>query len=98
MGLRIIMFDELSGKLESVFKRIRGQHRITEENVKEALREVKLALLEADVNFKVVKKFIKEVKNKAVGAEVISKVTPGQQIIKIISDEQPVNLKFALAI
>ena len=81
------MFDELSNKLESVFKKIRGQHRITEDNVKDALREVKLALLEADVNYKVVKKFIKEVRTKAVGAEVISKVTPGQQIIKIINDE-----------
>ena len=81
------MFDELSNKLESVFKKIRGQHRITEDNVKDALREVKLALLEADVNYKVVKKFIKEVRTKAVGAKVISKVTPGQQIIKIINDE-----------
>lgn len=81
------MFDELSSKLEGVFKKLKGQHRITESNVKEALREVRIALLEADVNYNVAKSFIKRVKEKAVGAEVISKVTPGQQIVKIIHDE-----------
>ncbi|MBN1971459.1 MAG: signal recognition particle protein [Candidatus Delongbacteria bacterium] len=81
------MFEDLSNKLEGVFKRIKGQHRISESNVKEALREVRVALLEADVNFIVVKNFIKRVTEKAVGTEVLSKVAPGQQIIKIINDE-----------
>lgn len=81
------MFDDLSGKLESVLKKLRGQHRISEENIKEALREVRVALLEADVNFNVVKAFINRVKEAAVGANVTEKITPGQQIIKIIHDE-----------
>ena len=75
------MFDSLSEKLESVFKKLRGQGVMTEDNIKEALREVRLALLEADVNFKVVKDFVENVRSKAAGTEVLQSLTPGQQVI-----------------
>jgi signal recognition particle subunit SRP54 len=81
------MFDSLSEKLESVFKKLRGQGVMTEENIKDALREVRLALLEADVNFKVVKDFVENVRTKAVGTEVVQSLSPGQQVIKIVHDE-----------
>ena len=81
------MFEELSTRLESVINKFRGQSKITEENISEAMREVKRALLEADVNFKVVKEFTKAVQEKALGEEVISSVTPGQFFIKIVHDE-----------
>ena len=81
------MFDSLSEKLESVFKKLRGQGVMTEDNIKEALREVRLALLEADVNFKVVKDFIESVRSKAVGTEVLTSISPGQQVVKIVHDE-----------
>lgn len=81
------MFDSLSDKLESVFKKLRGQGVMTEDNIKEALREVRLALLEADVNFKVVKDFVENVRVKAVGTEVLTSVSPGQQVIRIVHDE-----------
>ena len=81
------MFDNLSDKLESVFKKLRGQGVMSEDNVKEALREVRLALLEADVNFKVVKDFIENVRSKAVGTEVLTSLSPGQQVIRIVHDE-----------
>jgi signal recognition particle subunit SRP54 len=81
------MFDSLSEKLESVFKKLRGQGLMTEENIKDALREVRLALLEADVNFKVVKDFVESVRTKAVGVEVLQSLSPGQQIIRIVHDE-----------
>jgi signal recognition particle subunit SRP54 len=81
------MFDNLSGKLQNVFKNLRGLGKISEENIAESLREVRLALLDADVNFKVARDFIERVKTKALGAEVIQTVHPGQQIIKIIHDE-----------
>ena len=81
------MFDSLSGKLQQAFKNLRGLGRISEENVSEALREVRLALLEADVNFKVVKDFLDRVKTKSLGLDVIQTIQPGQQIIKIIYDE-----------
>lgn len=81
------MFDSLSEKLESAFKKLRGQGVMTEENIKDALREVRLALLEADVNFKVVKDFVESVRAKAVGTEVVQSLTPGQQVIKIVHDE-----------
>jgi signal recognition particle subunit SRP54 len=81
------MFDSLSEKLESVFKKLRGQGVMTEENIKEALREVRLALLEADVNFKVVKEFVENVRVKAVGTEVLQSLTPGQQVVRIVHDE-----------
>jgi signal recognition particle subunit SRP54 len=81
------MFDTLSGKLQNVFKNLRGLGKISEENIAETLREVRLALLDADVNFKVARDFIERVKTKALGAEVIQTVHPGQQIVKIIHDE-----------
>lgn len=81
------MFDSLSDKLESVFKSLRGQGVMTEENIKEALRQVRLALLEADVNFKVVKDFIENVRAKAVGTDVLTSLSPGQQVIRIVHDE-----------
>ena len=81
------MFDSLSDKLESVFKKLRGQGVMTEDNVKDALREVRLALLEADVNFKVVKDFIENVRVKAVGTEVLKSLSPGQQVVRIVHDE-----------
>jgi len=81
------MFDSLSGKLQNAFKNLRGLGKISESNVADSLREVRLALLEADVNFKVARDFIDRVKEKSVGAEVIQSVHPGQQIIKVIHDE-----------
>ncbi len=81
------MFDSLSGKLQSAFKNLRGLGKISEANVTEALREVRLALLDADVNFKVARDFIERVKLKSLGQEVIQSIQPGQQIIKIIHDE-----------
>src|SRR6266481_3330055 len=81
------MFDSLSTKLQEAFKNLRGLGKISEENVGDSLREVRLALLEADVNFKVARDFIERVKTKAIGQEVIQSIQPGQQIIKIIHDE-----------
>src|SRR5258708_32111000 len=81
------MFSSLSEKLQSAFKNLRGLGKISEDNVSEALREVRLALLEADVNFKVARDFIERVKAKSIGQEVIQSIQPGQQIIKIIQDE-----------
>lgn len=81
------MFDTLSDKLESVFKKLRGQGVMTEENIKDALREVRLALLEADVNFKVVKDFVENIRQKAVGTEVMQSLAPGQQVVRIVHDE-----------
>jgi signal recognition particle subunit SRP54 len=81
------MFDSLSGKLQNAFRNLRGLGKISEANVTDSLREVRMALLEADVNFKVARDFIERVKTKAIGAEVIQSVQPGQQIIKIIHDE-----------
>ena len=81
------MFDSLSGKLQNAFKNLRGLGKISESNVADSLREVRMALLEADVNFKVARDFIDRVKAKSVGVEVVQTVHPGQQIIKIINDE-----------
>src|ERR1700744_2253606 len=81
------MFDSLTSKLQNAFKNLRGLGKISENNVADALREVRQALLEADVNFKVARDFIERVKTKSLGAEVIASVQPGQQIIKIVSDE-----------
>lgn len=81
------MFNALSEKLESAFKKLRGQGTMTEENIKDALREVRMALLEADVNFKVVKDFIENVRIKAVGTDVLQSLSPGQQIVRIVHDE-----------
>ncbi len=81
------MFENLSSKIESAIKRIRGQAKISEENIEEGLREVRRALLDADVNYHVAKKFIEDVKGKAIGLEVKGKITPGQMIVKVIHDE-----------
>jgi len=81
------MFDALSTKLQRVFKDLRGLGKISEENVSAALRDVRLALLDADVNFKVARDFIERVKTKALGQEVLLSIQPGQQVIKIIHDE-----------
>jgi signal recognition particle subunit SRP54 len=81
------MFDSLTSKLQQAFKNLRGLGKISENNVADALREVRMALLEADVNFKVARDFIERVKTKSVGAEVLASVQPGQQIVKFVSDE-----------
>ncbi|MFN7140899.1 MAG: signal recognition particle protein [Limisphaerales bacterium] len=81
------MFDSLTQKLQGAFKNLRGLGKISEENVADSLREVRMALLEADVNFKVARDFIERVKEKSLGQEVLLSVQPGQQIIKIINDE-----------
>ncbi|EOR27411.1 MULTISPECIES: signal recognition particle protein [Clostridium] len=80
-------FEGLSDKLQEAFKKLKGKGKLTEKDIKEAMREVKLALLEADVNFKVVKKFISSVSEKCVGNEVLESLTPAQQVIKIVNDE-----------
>ncbi len=81
------MFDSLSDKLQGIFKNLRGFGKLTEKNVADALREVRLALLEADVNYKVVKDFVERTKQRALGQEVLTSITPGQQIVKIVHDE-----------
>jgi signal recognition particle subunit SRP54 len=80
-------FENLSQKLQEAFKQLKGKGKLTEKDVKNALREVRLALLEADVNFKIVKEFINNVTEKAIGEDVLSSLTPGQQVIKIVNDE-----------
>ena len=93
-------FESLSEKLQNIFKNLRGKGKLSEEDVKSALKEVKLALLEADVNFKVVKQFIKDCQERAVGEEVMNSLTPAQMVIKIVNEElvemmgkDPVNIK-----
>lgn len=80
-------FESLTEKLQNVFKNLRGKGKLSEADVKLALKEVKLALLEADVNFKVVKKFIADVQQRAVGSEVLDSLTPAQQVVKIVNEE-----------
>lgn len=80
-------FESLSDKLQNIFKNLRGKGKLTESDVKAALKEVKMALLEADVNFKVVKQFVKSVEERAVGSEVMTSLTPGQMVIKIVNEE-----------
>ncbi|MDD6308227.1 MAG: signal recognition particle protein [Clostridia bacterium] len=80
-------FESLGDKLQGVFKKLRGKGRVSEKDIKDAMREVRLALLEADVNFKVAREFIAKVSEKAVGADVLESLTPAQQIIKIVRDE-----------
>ena len=80
-------FESLGDKLQGVFKKLRGRGKLTESDIKEAMREIKLALLEADVNFKIVKEFINKVSEKALGAEVLESLTPSQQLVKIVNDE-----------
>ena len=81
------MFEQLNSRFTRILKNIKGQGKITDENISEALRDVRRALLEADVNFQVAKSFINRVKDKAAGAEVFTSVTPGQQFIQIIMNE-----------
>src|SRR5262245_34465378 len=81
------MFDSLSTRLQSVFDRLGGHGRLTEANIQEALREVRLALLEADVDFKVVRGFVDRVKTKAVGQYALTSLTPAQQVVKVVHDE-----------
>ena len=79
-------FDNLTEKLQNVFKNLRSKGRLTEDDVKAALKEVKMALLEADVNFKVVKNFVKTVQERAVGQDVLNSLTPGQMVIKLVNE------------
>src|SRR5437868_7283781 len=81
------MFDNLSDKLQRAFKNLRGQGVITQENIGEALQEIRLAMLEADVNFKVVKQLIDQIREKALGQEVMTALSPTEQVIKIMRDE-----------
>src|SRR3954470_831719 len=81
------MFDNLSDKLQRVFKNLRGEGKLSAENMEAALREVRVALLEADVNFKVVKQLIESVKTRAMGQEVLNSLSPSQQVIGIINEE-----------
>src|SRR5688572_16398031 len=81
------MFDTLTSKFQTAFKNLRGLGKISESNISDSLREVRQALLEADVNFKIARDFIENVKTKALGQQVIQSIQPGQQIIKIIHDE-----------
>ncbi len=81
------MFEALTQRLEAIFDRLRGAGRLTEENIQAALREIRVALLEADVNFRVVKSFVERVRERAVGQEVLRSLTPGQQVVKIVHEE-----------
>lgn len=80
-------FEGLSSRLQNIIRKIKGSARITEKDLKEMTREIKLTLLEADVNFMVVKKFIKNIEEKALGEQVLKSLTPGQQVVKIVKDE-----------
>ena len=80
-------FEGLSSRLQNIIRKIKGSARITEKDLKEMTREIKLTLLEADVNFMVVKKFIKNIEEKALGEEVLKSLTPVQQVVKIVKDE-----------
>lgn len=80
-------FEGLADRLQTTIQKIRGKGKVTEADVKEMMREVRLALLEADVNFKVVKQFVKKVSERAVGQEVMKSLTPGQQVIKVVKEE-----------
>jgi signal recognition particle subunit SRP54 len=81
------MFDNLSDRLNAVFKKLKGHGKLTEKNIEEGLKEVRMALLEADVHYKVVKKFVADIKKRALGQEVMESLTPGQQVIKIVDQE-----------
>src|SRR5271157_3117612 len=81
------MFQGLTDRLNDVFRRLRGYGRLTEDNIVEALREVRLALLEADVNVKVVRAFLDRVRERSVGRDVLESLTPGQQVVKVVYEE-----------
>src|SRR3984885_10375933 len=83
------MFDSLAEKLQATLSDVRGRGTLTEDDINAAMREIRLALLEADVNFKVVRSFTATVKEKALGAKIIGQLNPGQQVVKIVSDELP---------
>ena len=83
----VFMFDNLSDRLNAVFKKLKGHGKLTEKNIEEGLKEVRMALLEADVHYKVAKKFIADIKERALGQEVMESLTPGQQVIKIVDQE-----------
>ena len=102
---QVIMFENLSEKLEGIFKKLKGRGVLNEESVNVALKEIRMALLEADVNFKVVKDFIEDVRVKAIGKEVLDSITPGQQVVKIVHDQlvalmggANINIKFGARI
>ena len=80
-------FEGLSSRLQEITRKFKGKARVTESDLKDMLREVKLALLEADVNYKIVKDFITEINEKALGQDVLKSLTPGQQVVKIVKDE-----------
>jgi len=81
------MFDNLSDKLSDVFKKLKGHGKLSEKNIQEGLKEVRLALLEADVHYKVAKKIIADIKERSLGQEVMTSLTPGQQVVKIVNEE-----------
>jgi signal recognition particle subunit SRP54 len=81
------MFDSLSGKFNAVFKKLKGRGSLTEKNIEEGLKEVRMALLEADVNYKVVKSFVTDIRKRSLGKEVMESLTPGQQVVKIVNEE-----------
>ncbi len=81
------MFDNLTSRLDSVFKKLKGQGKLTESNIEDGLKEVRMAFLEADVHYRITKKFIADVKQRALGAEVLESLTPGQQVVKIVNEE-----------
>ncbi|MFW5673041.1 MAG: signal recognition particle receptor subunit alpha, partial [Rikenellaceae bacterium MAG02] len=81
------MFDNLSDRLEQAFKKLKGQGRISEINISETLKEIRRALVDADVNYKIAKSFTENVKDKAIGQQVIKSVSPGQMMVKIVYDE-----------
>ena len=87
MGVDFMAFESLTEKLSNAFKKLRSKGKLTESDVKEAMREVRLALLEADVNFKVAKDFTNRVTEKAIGTEILESLTPGQQVVKLVNDE-----------
>ena len=82
-----MIFESLSDRLQETFKKLRGHGKLTEDDVNDAMREVRMALLEADVNFKVVKQFIKTVKERAIGQDILETLTPAQVVIKIVDEE-----------
>ena len=80
------MFENLTEKLDGIFRKLKSRGRLDEENIKDSLKEIRLALLEADVNFRVVKEFVEDVRSRAVGQEVLESLTPGQQVVKIVHE------------
>ncbi len=80
------MFENLTEKLDGIFRKLKGRGRLDEENIQSALKEIRMALLEADVNFRVVRDFIEDIRKRAVGQEVLDSITPGQQVVKIVHD------------